>query len=231
MSTIAKDDSAEERPPKLDPEKMRLWDMTDVGGWIKSRWGIVGSQFEAAEGIGELLDRFEAGIKLVEREFSVDFGEWLDDWIISVLSGEADEDKAKENREKLHERLREEEKDLSNVGRLVDAWDLYQWVNYTRANIAAEDAPSAAWTAALAAQAAIRLKGRTVESLLESGYKHSYVAPAKKTGWHADLVKAAERLRKNGIRANKIVGKLLAQFPDRSRSTIYRVLNEKEFFE
>ena len=87
-----------------------------------------------------------------------------------------------------------------------------------------------AWMAVIAAEIAFHLSLRGFEPALLAGYKQAVLAPAKKREWYPDLIKAAERLRKNGVPDKSIVGILLEQFPDKSRSTIYRVLKKEGFF-
>ena len=230
MSTIAKDDTKKRKKPKAsDISEKRLWEKEDFGHSshsIYSQDGIGRTHFELAGNIYGLLEKFDVAVAVVEREYGVDFDELIEECIRTA--SETDD---------LYMKVMDEfglilKKQTGRLDfwRLIDAFDLYNCAGNVRRYIENEDAESAAYQAALAVQSAIRLKGRAAEALLASGYKHSVVAPSKKTAWHKDLVKAAERLRKNGTRDKKIVGKLLAQFPDRSRSTIYRILKGNGFF-
>ncbi len=87
-----------------------------------------------------------------------------------------------------------------------------------------------AFLAVIAAEIAFHISLREFQPAIVAGYKQAVLAPAKRREWYPDLIKAAERLRKNGVPDKKIVGKLLDQFPSKSRSTLYRVLNEEGFF-
>ncbi|MEO1036982.1 MAG: hypothetical protein AAFX44_15610 [Pseudomonadota bacterium] len=89
---------------------------------------------------------------------------------------------------------------------------------------------TAAYFSVMAAELASRISMRPWVATLMAGYKQAVLAPAKKREWYPDLIKAAERLRKNGVRDNKIAGILCEQFPDKSKSTIYRVLKKEGFF-
>ena len=83
--------------------------------------------------------------------------------------------------------------------------------------------------AVIAAEIAFHLSLRGMEPSLMAGYKQAVLAPAKKREWYPDLIKAAERLRKNGVPDKSIVGILREQFPDKSPSTLYRVLKREGF--
>ena len=80
---------------------------------------------------------------------------------------------------------------------------------------------------AIASMLAIRLAGRSLERYVDSGYKHSVIAPSKKTEWHEPLIKAAKRELKAGTPERKIVGLMAARFPSKSESQIRRVLKNK----
>ena len=65
-----------------------------------------------------------------------------------------------------------------------------------------------------------------MQRYVDSGYKHSVLAPLKKTEWHEPLIKAAKRELKAGTPERKIVG-LMAEKFSKSASQIRRVLKEK----
>lgn len=114
--------------------------------------------------------------------------------------------------------------DPISLYRFLDCAMMYQWIVFTRRAIENGDAKNAAWASALAAESAARLKGRSAEQFTISGYKHSYIAPMKKIQWHTQLIKAAERLRKNDTLDRSLVRLLHEQFPDHSKDAIRRAL-------
>jgi len=214
-------------PKKPNIEKMRLWNRGDAGQWAMSREGIAGTYFAAAEDIETLLERFDAGIKVVGKEVGLDFDDFFASWVENdcMLSDEEGAKVLGEMERKLNDVFARQTK-YEDFARIVDACDLYQHVHFARHAIAEEDAKGAAWMAALAAEAAVRMKGRSAEALLQAGYKHSVVAPAKKTEWHGLLVKAARRALKAGTPERKLVGLMHEQFNDHSMDAIRRALKK-----
>ena len=225
MSSIAKDD--DKAVQKVDTSKMRLWNKGDAGQWAMSREGIAGTYFAAADDIAMLLDRFEAGYKLVGKECGIDFDDLFAEWIKNdcIFSGKKGDKMLKRINEGLQESVSRQSK-YEDAARIVDSCDLYQQVCFTRDAIADDKAESAAWHAALAAEAAVRMKGRSAERLLKAGFMHSVVAPAKKTEWHKQLVKAAKRAKKTGIPERRLVGLMHEQFSEHSASAIRRALKK-----
>ena len=168
------------------------------------------------------------GIKMVGKELDVDFDHIFRRWREKpkYYENEGQDDEDMEFLAGAMFKALEEQDTMQNSHRVWDAMDLYQQVHLARWSLMDDDAKAAAWHCALAAEAAIKMKGRTAEKLLQSGFKHTVEPKAKQTEWHQSLVKAAKRELKAGTPERKIVGLMHQQFSSKSTDAIRRALKK-----
>ena len=201
----------------VDPEYLKIWSKESVGRWLESGEGIAGTSLLKANDVDGLLARFEVALHVVSNELEIDFDDIFGDFYgTAELTAEEKETKTRLSIAKCF-LAAQKQSSVLDAKRVFDALHLYQCVRYTRRSIELGDAEQAAFQCALATEAAIKLKGRTAEPLLEAGYKHSVLAPAKKTEWHDSLIKAVKRARRTGTPDRKLVGLMHEQFSDHSK--------------
>lgn len=185
------------------------------------------STFEEAETIDGLLDSFEKLARKVSLSLGIDVEEVLEREKRKKAAMFADyEEYAALLPDLINDSCKEVRMEPEGVVKAMDITLLLEAIGQSRRAIEAGQTEFAALTAAVSSMFAIRLAGRPLERYVDSGYKHSVLAPAKKTGWHEKLIKAAKRELRAGTAERKIVGMMARIFPSKSESQIRRVLKE-----
>jgi hypothetical protein len=208
-------------------------DNHDVPEWATTVFGVgpdgkkstFFTQFSAAGDINSLLQSFIDMSIAVTKEIGIDIPRLLSEL---QQASESHDIKDELLRKKIDSTVKGAEADLL---RRAGPDLVYLYMSSTSALTAIRrgETEAGAWMAVIAAEIAFHLSLRGMEPALMAGYKQAVLAPAKKREWYPDLVKAAERLRKNGVPDKSIVGILREQFPDKSPSTLYRVLKREGF--
>jgi hypothetical protein len=208
-------------------------DNHDIPEWATTVFGVspdgkskaLFTQFSAAEDIMSLLRSFIDLSTTVTKEIGLNVPELLSEL---GQASESHYDKDRILRERIDSMVDGPNADwLKRAG--PDLVYLYMQSTMAMSAIKRGESERGAWMTVIAAEIAFHLSLRGFEPALMAGYKQAVLAPAKKREWYPDLIKAAERLRKNGVPDRKIVGILREQFPDKSKSTIYRVLKISGF--
>ena len=186
------------------------------------------STFEEATSIGDLFDSFERLARKVSLSLGLDVEEIVERVERKRRTMFADhESYSAELGDLINDQFMEARLQSEGVVQAMDITLLLESIGQSRRAIDGGHTELAAWDVAIASMLAIRLAGRPLERYVDSGYKHSVLAPAKKTEWHEPLIKAAKRELKAGTPERKIVGLMAAKFPSKSDSQIRRVLKEK----
>ena len=212
-------------------------EIRDIPEWATTVFGVspdgksktLFTQFSLASDINPLLQSFIEMSTTVLREIGLNIPEFLSELGQASESNDVRDKLLREKIDSMVEGKGPEADLLRQVG--PDLVYLYMSSGSAMKAIKRGETEAAAWMAVIAAEIAFHLSLRGYVPALMAGYKQAVLAPAKKREWYPDLIKAAERLRKNGIRDKEIVGKLMEQFPNKSRSTIYRVLKKAGFSE
>lgn len=210
-------------------------DNRDIPEWATTVFGFspdgksktLFTQFSKAGDISSLLHSFIEMSTTVTREIGFEIPELLSE--LHQVS-ESHDTRDKILREKIDSMVDGPDADLLKQAG-PDLVYLYMASTSALNAIRRGETENGAWMAVIAAEIAFHLSLRGFVPALMAGYKQAVLAPAKKREWYPDLIRAAERLRKNGVRDKEIVGKLMEQFPKKSRSTIYRVLKKAGFSE
>ena len=183
--------------------------------------------FEEAMSVGDLLDSFERLARKVSLSLGLDVEEILERVERKRRTMFVDsESYLAEWGDLINDEIIEARLLSDGVVQAKDIFLLLESIGQSRRAIEGGHTELAAWDVAIASMLAIRLAGRPLERYVDSGYKHSVLAPSKKTEWHEPLIKAAQLELKAGTPERKIVGLMAERFP-KSDSQIRRVLKEK----
>ena len=210
-------------------------DNHDIPEWATTVFGVspdgqsksLFTQFSLADDINSLLQSFVEMSTTVTRDIGLDIPEFLSELEKASDSNDIRHELLREKIDSMVEGTGPEAELLRQAG--PDLVYLYMSSGSAIKAIKRGETEAAAWMSVIAAEIAFHISMRPYVPALMAGYKQAVLAPAKKRAWYPDLIKAAERLRKNGVPDKSIVGILREQFPDKSPSTLYRVLKREGF--